>query len=294
MITHANDAPVNPKRVLILGGSGFVGQDLVRHLSQLGIPIQVLSSGDVDLADPLCVGRLKGIISEDDSVVFVSALTPDKGRDIATFTKNIAMVENFCSFLRESRCAHVVYISSDAVYHDDAHPVQEDSCCEPSGFHGMMHLARERMLEFTLKDSGIPLVHLRPSLLYGAEDTHNGYGPNRFARLAKSGDKIVLFGGGEEKRDHVYVQDLSRIVAACLTRSSSGILNVATGESTSFHDVADKVAGLSSTPVTVEETTRANPITHRHFDISVTLKSLPNFQFTPLDDGLKATVKGMA
>jgi nucleoside-diphosphate-sugar epimerase len=37
-------------------------------------------------------------------------------------------------------------------------------------------------------------------------DPHNGYGPNRFRRLAAGGEEIVLFGEGEERRDHVQVE----------------------------------------------------------------------------------------
>ena len=47
------------------------------------------------------------------------------------------------------------------------------------------------------------LAILRPTLIYGAGDPHNGYGPNRFRRLAATGKPIILFGEGEERRDHV-------------------------------------------------------------------------------------------
>ena len=57
----------------------------------------------------------------------------------------------------------------------------------------------------------VPIVVLRPSPLYGVADPHNGYGPNRFSRLAAQGGEITLFGEGEEKRDHVFVEDLGEI-----------------------------------------------------------------------------------
>jgi len=49
----------------------------------------------------------------------------------------------------------------------------------------------------------IPLAILRPTLVYGAGDPHNGYGPNRFRRLASANQPIVLFGEGEERRPAV-------------------------------------------------------------------------------------------
>ena len=45
-----------------------------------------------------------------------------------------------------------------------------------------------------------PLALIRPTLVHGLDDPHNGYGPNRFRRLAATGREIVLFGEGEERR----------------------------------------------------------------------------------------------
>jgi nucleoside-diphosphate-sugar epimerase len=53
-------------------------------------------------------------------------------------------------------------------------------------------------------------------------DPHNGYGPNRFRRLAAAGQEIVLFGGGEERRDHVLVDDVARDASRPLSCVPSG------------------------------------------------------------------------
>ena len=149
--------------------------------------------------------------------------------------------------------------------------------------HGMMHAARELMLKSEIK---APLAILRPSLLYGARDPHNGYGPNRFRRLAAKGEPIALFGEGEESRDHVYIEDVARLAALAVMRRSRGVLNVATGVSTSFFDIAEMVVALAKMPAPIRGTPRQNPITHRHFDITECLKAFPQFRYTPLRDGL--------
>ena len=87
-----------------------------------------------------------------------------------------------------------------------------------------------------------PVVHLRPTLIYGAADPHNGYGPNRFRRQTKKGEPIQIFGEGEEQRDHVLVDDVARIAALALSHRSEGAINVVTGVSTSFKDIAEIVA----------------------------------------------------
>lgn len=289
MLTHSVSAPDSVTRAVILGSRGFVGSRLSAHLQSVGIPLLTIPSSDVDLTLPSAVDALAGRLHPDDAVVFVSALTPDKGRDIATMMRNLRMAEHVCAALAKAPCAHVVYVGSDAVYADDANPVRETSCTAPSSFHGTMHLVRERMLIETLRTATIPLAILRPSLLYGPGDTHNGYGPNRFMRTALSDRRIALFGGGEEKRDHVFIDDVSRIIELVLRRRSTGVLNIATGTAVSFRNVADVIADVVG-GVAVEPSPRANPITHRHFDTTAIASALPAFRFTPIRNGVETTL----
>jgi len=293
VIEHHLVAPESPSRVVVLGASGFVGKNLVSHLADLGIATVPLSSTEIDLCTPESVTALQRVIREDDALVLVSAITPDKGKDIRTLMKNLKMGEHVSTFLEQSACSHVVYISSDAVYEDGANPVRETSCCSPASFHGLMHLARERMLAYALGKSGVPYIFLRPCALYGADDTHNSYGPNRFLRTARKEGIITLFGNGEEKRDHVYIKDFSRLIGLCLMHRSEGILNVATGRSISFFDLAQMVNGLCENEVQIECLPRGMPITHRHFDIALTLRAFPSFQYTPLQTGLSETLEAM-
>ncbi|MDX2099762.1 MAG: NAD-dependent epimerase/dehydratase [Leptolyngbyaceae cyanobacterium bins.59] len=291
MIHHHHPSPVNPDRVVVLGGSGFVGRYLLSHLKTLEIPVVSFTSGELDLCQPESVENLKQTLQPTDSLVVISALTPDRGRDIRTLMRNLSMIEHTCAALTEGACAQVVYISSDAVYADEANPVKETSCCDPSGFHGVMHLARERMLLQTTKAAKIPLLILRPSLLYGPGDTHNGYGPNRFLRTAEKDRKITLFGNGEEKRDHIYIEDVAQIIGLGLLHGSEGVLNVATGTAVSFFEAAQTIVDLwkGQAEVQIECLPRSNPITHRHFDITETYKAFPTFQYQSIASGLQKT-----
>lgn len=294
MISHRLSNPTDPARVVVLGASGFVGSHLVEHLASQGIHTLAIGSSQIDLSRQEAVAELKETIKEDDSVVFISALTPDKGRDIATMMKNLAMGEHVSNFLESSPFAHLVYIGTDAIYPDSVSLVDEDTHCGPNGIHGAMHLARELMLKYALRDKNTPYITLRPSLLYGTGDTHNGYGPNRFLRSAESGQPISLFGEGADKRDHVYIKDLANIIAMCLTHQSEGILNVATGASVSFQSVADVISDLgkdTGLDVKIEHATQGSAVSHRHFDTSACIKAFPGFSYTSLQDGLAETIK---
>jgi UDP-glucose 4-epimerase len=286
VLEHLSPVRKAPSRVVIIGAGGFVGGAIAGQLAADKVPMLALTRKELDLLKPEASATLQRLLRADDSVVFVSALAPT--RNNAMLIDNLRMAETVCTALAAQPVAHLVYISSDAIYSDDANPVTERSCQQPSSLHGVMHLAREIMLRTALK---LPLAMLRPTLIYGAKDPHNGYGPNRFRRLATKGETITLFGDGEEKRDHVLVDDVAALTSAVLHHRSKGILNIATGRSASFREVAEMVVALSPRSVEIRATPRQNPITHRHFDITEGLKAFPEFHYMPLRDGLARVAK---
>src|SRR5262249_50249139 len=286
MIRHLNSEPVSPTRVVVLGGSGFIGRHLVADLHRSEISVLSLSSTDLDLTAAGAGAKLAGILRPDDTLVFASCLTPDKGKDIRTAMRNLAMGEQVCAALQAAPCHHVIYVSSDAVYADEESLIREDSRCEPSTLYGLGHLTRERMMRVTADGARIPWLILRATLAYGADDSHNSYGPNRFARQAREAGVIKLFGHGEEQRDHIHVEDVVRLMGLCLRHRSAGILNLATGNSTAFGDITAWCAASSPRPVTIEHLPRGGPVTHRHFDVSALARAFPGFAFTPLRDGI--------
>jgi UDP-glucose 4-epimerase len=286
MLEHLSAAAVRPDRVVVVGAGGFVGRAVMRAVARDDVPALGVTRASVDLLDADAGRRLAALLRPSDAVVLVSAVAP--ARSAAHVTQNLRMAEAWVAALGAAPVAHVVYVSSDAVYADGDGLITEHSCAEPSSLHGAMHLAREVVLKTAVK---APLAILRPSLLYGPGDPHNSYGPNRFRRLAARGDPIVLFGQGEEQRDHVWIEDAGSIVALTLAHRSRGVLNVATGTSLSFRVVADTVAAVTPRPVEIRITPRQGPIVHRHFDTTACMKVFPAFRYAALEDGLRRTVR---
>jgi UDP-glucose 4-epimerase len=134
------------------------------------------------------------------------------------------------------------------------------------------------------------VANLRPTLIYGASDPHNGYGPNRFRRLANQGSNIVLFGEGEERRDHVYIDDVAELITLVLQHKSVGALNVATGHVHSFMEIAKAVVALSGNATAVSCSPRMGPMPHngyRPFDNTICEQAFPKFRYTLLREGLR-------
>ena len=135
-----------------------------------------------------------------------------------------------------------------------------------------------------------PMCFLRPTLIYGAEDPHNGYGPNRFIRLVQKGEEIILFGEGEERRDHVWIQDVSDLICRVLSHRSTGILNIATGTVFSFREIAEQATQITPNSSQIKSSPRSGPMPHngyRAFDPTATHQAFRDFIYTNLKDGLR-------
>jgi len=284
MLTHLFSSPQNPARAVIMGAGGFIGGAIADRLARDGVPVLRLTRKEVDLLASSAPAKLEALLKPEDVFIAASAIAPCKTPEM--LRDNMIMAAAMTAALQQSPTAHVINISSDAVYADSDKPLTEASVMAPDNLHGVMHLAREIMFRAAVKS---PLAILRPTLVYGARDPHGGYGPNKFRRLANRGENITLFGEGEERRDHVLVDDIAELAVRVVMRRSSGALNIATGTVTSFRSIADKVVELSANPVKITSSPRSGPMPHggyRPFAPDATRAAFPDFQYTPLWQGL--------
>ncbi len=284
MLIHMYSQPESPARVVVLGSGGFIGGAITQSLRTAGISTLALSRVEMDLLSPTATDKLTNLLNPSDVLVLASANAPCK--DLAMLQGNLAMIEPVCVALHRQPVAQVVYISSDAVYKDSTSPLTEESCAEPNSLHGVMHLAREVALRQAYTG---PLALVRPTLVYGLNDPHNGYGPNRFRRLAAQGQDIVLYGEGEERRDHVDVEDVADLVLHIVLQRSAGIANAVSGQVVSFRELAEFAASAFLPQVTVQGSTRKGVMPHngyRAFDNRALCAALPGLHFRNWQEGL--------
>lgn len=289
-LSHAHATSQKPARVVILGSGGFLGRRLLARCATAGIDAVGLASRDIDLTDPSASTQLAKHLRPRDVLVFLAALTPDKGRDSAALMRNLAMSRAVGEATRAVELAQLVYASSDAVYSLATSLISEETPAIPVDLYGAMHRTRELILA---AEGKAPLAVLRITGLYGAGDTHNSYGPNRFMRQALKDGRIALFGNGEETRDHVHVDDATELILKVVTHGSTGLVNLATGASPTFRTVAEWVAARAGRAVEIAPSPRQNPATHRHFDMTNLLRAFPNIRFRPLPEGISAALAQM-
>jgi nucleoside-diphosphate-sugar epimerase len=286
---HTLTVPMRPRRVVILGSGGFVGRAIRDQLSASGIPMLPNRSTDLDLSSAAAVEQLAALLAPGDVLVMLSAITREKGRDGATFMKNVSMAHHVAA-AAAGGCAHLVYVSSDAVYGEEPPlPVTERTSPAPADLYGLAHLTRERLLLEAFAGAATPIAIFRPTMLYGPGDTHRSYGPNRFVRTLLEDGTITLFGDGEETRDYVHVCDFASLVLLSLERRSQGLLNVATGRAVTGRHVVEVLSEVTGRVRSVASEPRAGRITHRAFDISALSAAFPAWRPRPLAEGLRAT-----
>jgi len=280
--THTN--PHTPQRVVILGSSGFIGAAIMSAIKKTSIPNLGISSKDLNFLAENSSIQLASILRPTDTLIFVSAKAPVKNTTM--LIENLRMAENITKALQYQPVNHLIYISSDAVYKDSSEPIHELSCAEPNSLHGLMHLTREVMLKSI---SNVKLAIVRPTLVYGISDPHNGYGPNRFLRAAIDNNEIILFGNGEERRDHVAVYDIARLVLNIILHCSKGIVNATSGNVASFDELANYCISQLGSKSTIKYLPRIGQMPHngyRPFAPSVALNAFPSFQFTHWRKGI--------
>jgi nucleoside-diphosphate-sugar epimerase len=268
-------------RVVVVGCNGFIGKALTAELSKLGINHVGLSKEEFNLLDERVSEKLKKIIQPTDHIVFTSAIAPSKSP--ADVQKSIKMVETFTSALADNPCKQVVLISSDAVYGDRSGMLDEKSPCNPNSFHGLAQLSREIVFQDQI---GLNLAILRVCAVYGNGDTHNGYGPNRFLRQIENSEPIRIFGEGLNVRDHICIEDVVKIVINSIEINFSGILNVVSGYSYTFMEVAQKCKKIFSPSSHIEKQGSEGEILIKQFNASQIQELFPDIKTTDLDTGL--------
>ena len=266
-MTHYNN------KIILIGGSGFIGKNLGALFNKNNQEIISISSSKINLSKTESKLKLKDFNkAKNSTIIFLSALTPDKGKSLNTFNLNIKMAQNFIESFDDdfSINNHIIYISSDAVYPMSIENISFDSYPSPTDLYASMHLTREIMFKNKFTKN---LTILRPTLIYGYGDTHNSYGPNRFFNQMLEKNEINIYGQGLDIRDHLYITDLCNIINIIIKNKIFGILNLATGESISYIDLANLFKKLFP-KVNIHKVSVNNNITKRYFKMENFLKEI--------------------
>jgi UDP-glucose 4-epimerase len=304
-------------RVLVTGGAGFIGSNLIHALVSGGHAVAVvddLSAGSVanlhpsahfrslDILDPAL-----GVVMAEfapEAVVHLAAQT-DVQRSIADPERDRAVnVDGTAAVARAAAAAgarRVLSASSAAVYGDpEVLPLAETAAKRPMNPYGVSKLAAEAALADALAGTGVDFASMRFSNVYGPRQDWRGEGGvvailgSRFA----SGQTPVIFGDGRQTRDFIYVGDVVAFILDALETlpplagemPDGPAYNVSTGAATSVEQVASYLRAVSLAMVGIEHLpAREGDILHSVLDPAKAARTIGWQARQPIDAGLAIT-----
>ena len=278
------------KKILILGHSGFIGQAMLADLQANAPDLEVvgLSVPEVDFEKKDDWDRVAARFDEETAVVFLAAVKRQVGDNRESFAQNMNMIYHLAEAVEKNPVGKLVFYSSTAVYGEDVqHPdITEATGVQPTSFYGLYKFTAERILLNACDPKR--LVCLRPPTAYGGGDLPQ-YGPSGFTHKSITGETIVLWGDGGEKREFVYIDDLVAVTRMVVQSDFSGVLNVCSGISYTFQDVLACVEGLPTGLPPLDRRERSKDKVDNYFDNTLFKKVFPEFVFTPLEEGIRKT-----
>ena len=294
-------------RVLVTGGAGFIGTNLGRLLTGSGYEVTVFDNGRagapayLDTAD---VARIKGDITDataldeavrgHDAIVHLAAQSgvPTSLEDPEEDCRlNVVGTLRTLEAARSAGIDRFVFASSNAPLGRQEPPSSEDKAPLPVSPYGASKLAGEAYCLAYNGSWGLRTIALRFANVYGPYSAHKASVVAKFIRDIKRDGRVELYGGGEQTRDFVYVEDLCRAIRLSLESDVGGeVFQIGTGTETSIRRLAALLGEISGTDV---DTAAAPPLLG---DVQRSRSSIEKIKTTlswepnvSLEDGLRRT-----
>jgi len=247
-------------RVLVTGGAGFIGSNVVKMLEAKGVETVILDdfshasyknllkvNGEIICGDILDEG-IYAKLPKIDAVIHEAAITDTTlADDTKMMMVNYQGFKNVAAFCLNKKI-RLVYASSAGVYGNGTAAMKEDAEIIPHNTYGYSKYQCDCLMKKITKKSSTPIiVGLRYFNVYGPGEYHKGLSASMTYQLflqMKEGKQPRIFKFGEQKRDFIYVKDVARITIEALNSKKSSVINLGTGTPRSFNDI---VSGLNKT-----------------------------------------------
>jgi UDP-glucose 4-epimerase len=304
-------------RVLVTGGAGFIGSNLVHALLSGGVEVGVIddfSTGKVENLHPAAWLRhldildasLPEVVAEfaPDAVVHLAAQTDvsrslvDPARDREVNTAGTAAVARAAAAAGVKR---MLSASSAAVYGDqDMLPIPETAPKRPMNPYGESKLAAESALAETLRGTGVDFACMRFANVYGPRQDWHGEGGvvAIFAAKLAAGERPIVYGDGSQTRDFIYVGDIVAFIVEALESPEplagqmpdGPAYNVSTGHGTSVQQIAAYLSAQSGVLKQPEmRPARPGDVAHSRLDPRKANERLGWVARQPIENGLAFT-----
>ena len=300
---------MNGMKVLVTGGAGCVGSNLVRELVKHNNKIFVLDNlhtGNVLNIDGVMDKiELKVLDTED---IFQVEFNPDVIFHLGMYSSTPMYKENrnlvrkvvdgtiqVLEFAKR-HYARVVLASSSSIYNGHPVPQNEEMVPKVTDFYTEARLSAERLTELYTKMIGLSAACLRFFSVYGPGERSKGRYANLISQFMwdiQEGRDPVIFGDGSQTRDFIYVGDVVDALVRAADSRNNGVYNVGTGKSYSVNDMVKMVMDAMGEhhEVRYVQTPVSNYVMHTQADTSKAKRDLEFEAKVPLEEGIRLTIR---
>ena len=223
---------------LVVGGSGFVGVELVRRLVHAGRSVRVFDRAP--LGDPALetqVDYVQGDVRDERAVTgavrgasqvyHLAAMVPLTRAGQEFRAVNVGGTEHVIRAAADTSAAHVVHLSSSAIYGVPAEiPITENTPLDPLGAYGRSKADGEMVVRNAI-DAGLSATVIRPRTVIGLGRL--GIFQILFDMIANQ-RPIAILGSGDHEFQLISNRDLARVMIAASDTRATGVYNVGTGK----------------------------------------------------------------
>jgi UDP-glucose 4-epimerase len=297
--------------ILVTGGAGFIGSNLVDRLITEGHKVAVidnLSTGKKENINSkakfynmdICDKAIREIFkNEKIDVVYHNAaqISVQKSINDPIFDGevNILGTINVLEACKEANVKKIIYSSTAAVYGEPKYlGIDENHPINPISFYGISKYTPEQYIKMYNKLYGIDYTILRYSNVYGIRQDPKGEGGVVAIFMDKlfKGESPIIFGDGTATRDFIYVEDIVEANIKALHKGSKEVFNIGTGKATSICDLFYLMKEIMNSDVEVEYSEERNgDIKHSYFCINKVKDKLGWIPKYTLEEGLCKTIK---
>ncbi|MEO8033253.1 MAG: SDR family NAD(P)-dependent oxidoreductase [Acidobacteriota bacterium] len=296
-------------RVLVTGGAGFIGSNLVKLLTESGHDIVVLdnyASGHRQNLDPFPQAHVVTGDVRDEAVVRQAMEGCEAVFHLAASVGNVRSIEhpiddsqinmigtlNVLEGARQVGVRKVVFSSSAGIFGElKTVPIREDHPAEPDTPYGASKLGAEKMCLAYAKLYPVECTCLRYFNVYGVNQRYDAYGNviPIFAHRALRGLPLVIYGDGEQTRDFINVRDVAMAnYRAAMTRGVSGAFNIASGTRVTINELASRLTRAGGLDVAIEHApVRIGDVRHSLADVSAARSAFGFDPVVSLEPGLE-------
>jgi UDP-glucose 4-epimerase len=254
-------------RVVVTGGSGFVGRAVVRAFIERGTPVTIvdLQAPPESLRDPL-VSFVEGDLRDADvrdravapgsaGIIHLAAITSvlkSVEQPAATYANNVDVTQHLLELAREREVGQFILASTNAVVGDIGHgTISEALPVRPLTPYGATKAACEMLLSGYAGAYGMSTCALRFTNIYGPGMGHKDSFVPRLMRAALAGEGVEVYGDGAQQRDFVHLDDVVQGVLAAWDKQYTGTAVIGSGESITVLQLIDAVRAATETDVPV-------------------------------------------